>query len=223
VLGFDVETNDWEDRADVAIKGSFGQHGFYNICRPCDLENRLVQLGWAVSDERGNVVVTEHLVLPDGWMVAEKAARYHGTSQAQAEQNGRPLAWVLERFCDEARAVCGRGGRLVSHHLEFDAGILRREMARAGLAFEEEWSGLVRRRGVCTMCPQIGRWLRECFGRDAGPETAMNTLRLKDMATWLLEPEKRSQIEFHTAGADALMHALVYQELRKRAREASGR
>ena len=207
VLGVDVETNDWAERS--AIKGSIGEHGFYNICRPCDLEARVVQLGWAIRDETGTIVM-ERIVKPDGWDISAKAALYHGISQEEAVQKGADLAEVLREFMLDVRDVCRRGGRLVAHHLEFDAGILFREMKRAGLDDATDWSRMVRAHGFCTMCPQIGRWLSHCFGRDAGQETTMNTLKLKDMATWLLPIEKRAAVRFHTAGADAHMHVEVY-------------
>jgi DNA polymerase III epsilon subunit-like protein len=207
VLGLDVETNDWEKHD--AIKGSIGEHGFYNICCPSDLEARIVQLGWAIRDETG-IVIVEKIVKPDAWAISEKATAYHGISQEEAIANGVALAHVLREFMRDVYDVCQRGGRLVSHHLEFDAGILLREMRRVGMDDAGEWSRMVRACGFCTMCPELGRWLSQCFGRDAGAATTMNTMKLKDMVTWLLPLEKRVSVRFHTAGLDAQMHVEVY-------------
>jgi DNA polymerase III epsilon subunit-like protein len=207
VLGLDVETNDWEIHE--RIKGSIGEHGFYNICCPADLEARIVQLGWAIHEDTGTVIV-ERVVRPDGFEISKKASEYHGISQKDAIEQGVALAEALRALMLNVQEVCRRGGRLVAHHLEFDAGIISREMRRAGLDTAEEWSRLVRTHGFCTMCPFLGRWLSQCFGRDAGAETAMNTLKLQQLVKWLVPPEKRVSVRFHTAGADAHMTVEVY-------------
>jgi hypothetical protein len=242
-IGFDVETHDWAERTPTKV--SVGAHGFYNICRPCDLESRVVQLGWAIIDATtGAGATTEQIIRPCGFTVSEKAARYHGITQIEAEELGNTAATVLTHFMDDVRAAVGRGGRLVAHHIEpapqlslarvfgkcfatalfvaprrrFDAGILAREMHRAGLDdCAAEWSSLVREHGYCTMCPQLGRWLCRCFGRDEGPETVRNCLRLRDMASWLLPAVSPAPAKFHTAGFDARVHALVFLAVASRA------
>lgn len=121
VLGFDIETNDWVERT-ASIKGSIGEHGYYNLCRPCDLESRIVQLSWVIHDGSGSRVV-ERIVQPRSWAVSVKAERYHGISQKQAEENGVPIEAALAEFLCDVRRVCSHGGRLVSHHIEFDVRI----------------------------------------------------------------------------------------------------
>ena len=110
VLALDVETNDWVEGS--PLKGSTGEHGFYNLCRPCDLEARIVQLGWAIRDESG-IAIKEKIVKPDGWLISAKAARYHGISQEIAEEQGVVLEQVLSEFLHDVHDVCQRGGRLV--------------------------------------------------------------------------------------------------------------
>jgi hypothetical protein len=117
VIGFDVETHDWAER--TPTKASVGAHGFYNICRSCDLESRVVQLGWAIIDATtGAGAITEQIIRPCGFTVSEKAARYHGISHDEAEESGSTAATVLTHFMDDVRAAVGRGGRLVAHHIE---------------------------------------------------------------------------------------------------------
>ena len=112
-------------------------------------------------------------------------------------------------------------GRVVCHHLEFDAGIIDNELARCGLEhLRPEWATAVRK-GCCTMCPEIGRWVRTCFGRDTGPPTAKNTMRLKELAGWLIPRNAELLAKHHTAGADAELHLLLYGELGRIAAAAS--
>ena len=110
---------------------------------------------------------------------------------------------------------------MVAHHLTFDAGIIDRELARCGLHdYQKEWANAARA-GCCTMDPEIGRWVRGCFGRDTGPETAKNTMRLKELAGWLIPRNAELLAKHHTAGADAELHLLLYGELGRIAAAAS--
>lgn len=103
------------------------------------------------------------------------------------------------------------------------AGILLRELSRADLRCGAEWSSLIRAHGFCTMCPRLGKWLCTCFGRDRGVDTTMNTLKLKDIVEWVVPDGKIMGCQFHTAGADAQMHALVFIELAKLAQSTVSR
>jgi DNA polymerase III epsilon subunit-like protein len=214
-LGFDVETHDWE-KSDKK-KGSFGQHGFYTLTRPPDLEARIVQLGWAVWTESEGVHVVQKTIRPDGWIVSEKAVQCHGITQDEALKSGVPIKDALAEFLRDVRHVCGQGGKLVSHHIEFDAGIIAREIQRAG-DDPAAWSQLVRRHGLCTMSPVVGRYLCDCVGRDPGPETAMPTLKLEDVVSWLA-PEDHRLAKYHAAGWDARLHVRVYIELARLCKE----
>lgn len=212
VAGVDIETHDWVERR--GNKGEYGQFGFYNLCHPEDFNARIVQIGWAVGTAAGPVRVSEHIVRPVGFCVSSKAAAYHGISQAKAESEGEALCDVLSNFMKDMVEVQRLGGRIVVHHLEFDCGIIAKELHRAEQCFEKEWQSMARG-GVCTMDPDIGRWVQTCFGRDAGPCTAKNTMRLQDMAGWLVPSSQPLRSKAHTAGADAHLHLLLYFELQK--------
>ncbi len=220
VMGIDIETNDWDDTR--GNKGSIGQFGFYNLCKPEDLAARVVQLGWAVGGVDGSSPdVKESLIRPDGFVVSAKAEDYHGISHSRAEAEGRALKTVMSEFMADMQDVQSRGGRVVCHHLEFDAGIIDNELSRCGLEhLRPEWATAVRK-GCCTMCPEIGRWVRGCFGRDTGPPTAKNTMRLKELAGWLIPGSAELLAKHHTAGADAELHLLLYGELSRIAAAAS--
>ena len=61
----------------------------------------------------------------------------------------------------------------------------------------------VAKSGLCTMNPQIGRWLRESWGQDM---SLMNALPLSELVEKLM-PECRELLhKHHTAGPDALLH-----------------
>ncbi len=54
-------------------------------------------------------------------------------------------------------------------------------------------------------------------------DTTMNTLKLKDIVEWVVPDGKIMGCQFHTAGADAQLHALVYIELAKLAQSTVSR
>ena len=131
VVGVDIETHDWETNA--GSKGCVGQYGFYTRCDSNDHAARIVQLGWAISATGAETRVKELLVKPDGFRISDKAARFHGITHDVAASQGQPLRGALCEFMAELMAAHVSGGRVIIHHLEFDAGIINRELERAGL------------------------------------------------------------------------------------------
>ena len=130
---------------------------------------------------------------------------------------------VLERFMLAMKEAHERGGRVIIHHLEFDAGIIDRELGNAKL---DSWIPLWRdiaKQGFCTMDPDIGKWIQMCRGRvfDAyvdsvsvlGLDKTLNLLAPALPVTKDVEEFRASKI--HTAGADARMHCLIYVVLRE--------
>lgn len=210
LAGIDVETHGWTDEESV---GGRGQFGFYCICPPAKLQARVVQLGWVVGNISGEPVRKERIVRPVGFRVEEKAARFHGISHERAESEGSPLAQVLAEFLDDMLAARRAGGRLVSHHLEFDAGILSEEIDRAGLTCrKQEWEAFVRE-GFCTMDPAVGTWLRECSGMQIAPELHKNIMRLPAMVDALRPYQRWPPWKHHAAGDDARVHFAIYGAL----------
>ena len=57
----------------------------------------------------------------------------HGISQDAAADAGHTLREALQAMLAALLQCCARGGRLVAHHIEFDAGILIEELRRASL------------------------------------------------------------------------------------------
>ena len=56
------------------------------------------------------------------------------------------------------------------------------------------------------MDPEIGRWMRQCWGEDAGTAKTMNTLSLKTIVQRLLPERSELLAKHHSAGADAALH-----------------
>ena len=72
--------------------------------------------------------------------------------------------------------------------------------------------------GVCTMDPDIGRWVCQCFGKDIDSKNTKVTLKLDDLAGmfWtrkFLEEEPKGPR--HTAGRDADLHRAAYIALQR--------
>ena len=148
----DVETNGGETNA--GSKCCVGKYGFCGRCNSDWVGARVVQLGWATSVGAGEIVVKERLVQPVGFRVSDKAGRFHGVSHELATSQGQPLRDVLQEFIQDMIRALDNGGRIVIHHLEFDAGIVAPELDRAGLGnFKKLGLGLLRR--------GYARWTRQ--------------------------------------------------------------
>ena len=204
LIGVDIETHDWSTGRSTNVTGSTGQFGHYNLCTPCDIEEpRIVQIGWAVrgSGDR-KTVFTERLVRPDGFRVSEKSTAFHGITHACAAEEGVPLPHALAELMRDALEVSRQGGRLVCHHLEFDAGIIARELSRCKMAEASKLWGDIARVGICTMDPQIGNWVKQSFNDN---RKRSKIYSLKELVR-LLVPERKDLLgKHHTAAADACM------------------
>lgn len=212
VIGVDIETHDWLH--DQCNKGQIGQFGFYTLRDERDLAySRMIQLGWVVGCLAADAppeISKDKFVQPEGFEVSARATNYHKLTHAQVVEGGEPLTEVLRDFMEDIISAFKRGGRVVAHHLEFDAGIIKNELARCGLHdFADQWASMVRR-GTCTMDPEIGRWARTCFGKEAGPETSKPIVGLKQMMHWFVPGGGPLVAKHHDAGADAQMHRLLY-------------
>ena len=155
--------------------------------------------------------VKERLVRPDGYRISDKATRFHKIAHQTAEQAGLILKDVLQEFLRDVDQVQQEGGRICCHHLEFDGNIIVRELERSEL--DTTVFGNMLRRGCCTMSPEIGRWLKECVGEDAGPNTTKNTMKLSVMVKRLVPDCAPLLQNHHTAGADAELHVRLFLEI----------
>ena len=207
LIGVDIETHDWTPRRTIDKKGSIGQFGFYNTCLPCNIDEcRIVQIGWAIRDPGDReLVVTERIVRPDGFRVSDKATAFHGITHALAAEEGVPLADALAELMRLLLELSSRGGRLVCHHLEFDAGIIAKELSRCKMADASKLWVKFARAGICTMGPHICSWVRQSFNDEVYKPETWNTLSLTALVRRLLPQRTAILAKHHTAGADASM------------------
>jgi DNA polymerase III epsilon subunit-like protein len=215
-VGVDIETHDWE--VTRGQKGCVGQYGFFTRCNSNTLAARIVQIGWAFEDSGADTTCRqERLIRPDGFEISEKAAKYHGITHDCALRHGKPLASVLKEFMEDMVQICDRGGRVIIHHLEYDAGIIANELERAGMSeMKEKWSEMARR-GLCTMDPSIGKYVRCNLGLEFAPDMhpGGNTMSLDAMVSGLIPSATPLLNKRHTAGIDAQLHVMLYRSLRE--------
>ncbi|MBT5975483.1 MAG: 3'-5' exonuclease, partial [Flavobacteriaceae bacterium] len=84
-----------------------------------DAENwpRCIQIAWQIHDAKGDLVRHEnYLIKPDGYTIPYDSEKIHGISTALAEEQGIPLAEVLEKFHAALRTV----DFVVGHNVSFD-------------------------------------------------------------------------------------------------------
>ena len=125
---------------------------------------------------------------------------------------------VLNEFMEEMSTLYEEGARMVVHHLEFDCGIISKELSRERLDdLQEEWATIARN-GLCTMDPSIGKWVRTCKGLELAPCHSGNTMKLDDMLRCLLPDVCRGAR--HSAGCDARLHVLLFAALQDMLRKA---
>ena len=176
---------------------------------------RVVQVGWTVGGPGcADPTTSERLIRPDGFCIADSAAEKHGITQEFALESGLPLRTVLGQIVAEICSHCSGGARLVSHHLEFDAGMIAQELGHAGLEhLRGPWVDAAKR-GVCTMQPGIGNWVRDMVGILDVPWFI--PMKLSTLFEAMV-PHRRDLLrKHHTAGCDSLMHWLVCQALVQR-------
>ncbi len=152
-----------------------------------------MQLGWAISIKPGaEMIVKERLVQPTNFEISKKATDFHHITQQEAVTEGLPLEDVLREFMLDMVDLYHRGGRVVIHHLEFDASIIARELERANLVeLSPAWDE-VAKAGLCTMSPHIGKWVRMCCGMELAPAWGGNILSLDSLLAILLHQKSKA-------------------------------
>lgn len=215
-MGFDIETHDLVERGGEGV-GRFG-HPWRS--KPSIFQLHVVQIGWAIGgcaqqdpiNERG-----ERLIKPENFEISKHASEKHGISNEQAKELGAPLSEVLEEFMRTALRVHESGGIVVSHHIEFDAGVIDEELGRCGMGhWRPQWS-VIAAKGVCTMDPSIQAWLQFACGNEKGP--GVKSLVMKLTSSLMLFYQSSARVRdlvknAHQAGADSEMHLLLYRALR---------
>ena len=104
-----------------------------------DSENwpRCIQIAWQIHDIKGALIRHEdYLISPDGFTIPFDSEKIHGISTALAENQGTPLAEVLNKF----RTALNEVEFVVGHNVSFDRNIMGAEYLRSGLedVFEQK-------------------------------------------------------------------------------------
>ena len=117
-LIFDTETTGLPKRWDAPIS---------------DLDNwpRCIQIAWQLHDNLGNCIEhQDYLVQPEGFNIPYDAEKIHGISTELAQEQGVPLADVLEKF----NAALNKTKFVVGQNVGFDLNIMGAEFIRADIA-----------------------------------------------------------------------------------------
>ena len=94
-----------------------------------DFDNwpRLVQIAWQLHDDNGHLVEAENIIVkPDGFTIPFNSIKIHGITNERANDEGKPLAEVLERF----NQVLKKTHYVIGHNIEFDVNIVGCEYLR---------------------------------------------------------------------------------------------
>lgn len=116
-LIFDTETTGLPKRWDAPIT---------------DTDNwpRCIQIAWQLHDEMGNCIEhQDYLVKPEGFNIPYDAEKIHGISTELAQEQGIPLAEVLEKFNE----ALGKTKFVVGQNVKFDLNIMGAEFVRGAV------------------------------------------------------------------------------------------
>ena len=215
-MGFDIETHDLVERGGDGT-GRFG-HRWRST--PSIFQLRIVQIGWVIggcTQKESIKERAERLVKPDDFDISELAMKKHGITNERARGEGVLLTQALEEFMRVAWSIHELHGILVSHHIEFDAGVIDEELHRCGMDHWRSSWRVIATRGVCTMDPDIQEWFQHAFGKEKGAGERSLVMNLRDsiMLFYHSSPRICELVRSsHAAGADAEMHLLLYRALR---------
>ena len=226
-LAIDIETNELIPNTALYqgwVTGQFGHPCCVNENQLQDL--RIVQIGWSIGhvDACSNPLTKSLLVRPDGFMISEAAATKHGITTEKAMAVGSPIFRALGELLADFAEVKRRCGRVCGHHLDFNMGMIKREMEHAGLDDElDAWSKAATN-GFCTMNPDITGWACAELVEHTRHHTSIGHRRaisLKDMVRALLPGRLGLLNQHHDAGAASRMTWLVLRELFRHAARAT--
>ncbi|MCF6296273.1 MAG: DNA polymerase III subunit alpha [Flavobacteriaceae bacterium] len=92
---------------------------------------RCIQIAWQLHDELGNLIEhQDYLVQPEGFNIPYDAEKIHGISTELAQEQGIPLAEVLEKFNE----TLNKTKFIVGQNVKFDLNIMGCEFVREDIA-----------------------------------------------------------------------------------------
>jgi DNA polymerase III subunit epsilon len=161
---------------------------------------RLVQLGWILSEETGEVIMQDTaIVRPEGYYIPDRVTRIHGISTQQAYQQGISLNDALQRLTQALRF----SHYLIGHNIDYDYHVLLAEFHRKHI--DTLFSNYPR---FCTMkSPQVMEFVRIMRGTNHRQYT-----KLSDLYRLLFDERVQHA---HDALADAKTCADCFFQLKK--------
>ncbi|MBT8261326.1 MAG: DNA polymerase III subunit alpha [Bacteroidia bacterium] len=116
-LIFDTETTGLPKRYDAPLSDS-------------DNWPRCIQIAWQLHDDMGNLLENEdYLVQPEGFNIPYDSEKIHGISTELAQQQGKPLDEVVQRFLETLE----KSKFVVGQNVDFDINIMGAEFYRLGI------------------------------------------------------------------------------------------
>lgn len=89
-----------------------------------------MQIAWQLHDEMGQVIEhKDYLIRPDGFSIPYQSEQIHGISTELAEQQGVPLAQMLEEF----KEILTRSKFVIGQNIGFDISVMGCELYRTGI------------------------------------------------------------------------------------------
>ena len=105
---------------------------------------RLIQLGWIITDESGNVLKRKsQLIYPQSFTIDAEVTRLTGITTFDAQRKGVYLQDILSEFMADVESA----SLLVGHNVDFDMHIIGCELYRQDI----DYRSLVSKPAVCTM------------------------------------------------------------------------
>lgn len=103
----------------------------------------MVQLAWMLCDAAGVELASQcRIIIPDGYVIPDKAASIHGISTERAQAEGVPLRQAMDEFM----AASALATKFVAHNIAFDEKIVGAECLRLKLPIPFEKKPM-----LCTM------------------------------------------------------------------------
>ncbi|NNK54936.1 MAG: DNA polymerase III subunit alpha [Flavobacteriaceae bacterium] len=116
-LIFDTETTGLPKRYDAPLSDS-------------DNWPRCIQIAWQLHDDMGNLLENEdYLVQPEEFNIPYDSEKIHGISTELAQQQGKPLDEVVQRFLETLE----KSKFVVGQNVDFDINIMGAEFYRLGI------------------------------------------------------------------------------------------
>ena len=220
-LAFDIETHDLAVRSRTDLIWRDGKFGHPCRFRDSSLANlRIIQISWCMQTSANcKLVEKKCLIYPAGFEVTSGATSKHHITNEDLLRSGKPLHGVLSDFLADVAHILGLGGTVCAHQLEFDAGIIDLELARAGLNTKHELWEAAATQGLCTMNPTLTRWCCEIYFEVVGANSILgrgSPVGLSNMVLALLPHEYQMLKSHHDAGFDAKMTLKLVCEIQRR-------